>query len=256
MRLLTRILLGTVALSLFSLPAKCDEAATTGRQAITKWQDAIVTVQLVVKMSMSVDGKDGRKDENKAEATGLVIDPSGLIVSALSATDPQDMIRQMMSADAKVDISSEVSSVKILTSDGKEIPGKIVLRDKDLDLVFIRPTQKPANSMTAVDLSKSSKPAQLDQVLTLYKQGPIASRSLAACIDRIQAVVEKPRTFYIPGSESSNTDPGAVVFGMDSNPIGMMVGRLSPKSGGNFDDMFIVIVLPAADIAEAAKQAP
>ena len=49
--------------------------------------------------------------------------------------------------------------MKILLDDGTEVPAEIVLRDKDLDLAFIRPKAKPASPMTSVDLTKSGPPS-------------------------------------------------------------------------------------------------
>jgi len=42
-----------------------------------------VTVQLVLKSKMSMPGFGGRSNESKQDATGTMIDPSGLTVLAL-----------------------------------------------------------------------------------------------------------------------------------------------------------------------------
>ena len=42
-------------------------------------------------------------------------------------------------------METEVNDIKILLEDGAEVPAEIVLRDKDLDLAFIRPKAKPAH---------------------------------------------------------------------------------------------------------------
>ena len=138
-----------------------------------------------------------------------------------------------------------------------------MLRDKDLDLAFIRPKQKPAKPLAAIDFTKAAKPALLDQVIILHRLGTVASRSLAACMDRVQSIVEKPRTFYIPGVASMGASLGAPIFAMDSGPIGLLLLRtLQTKSAdmslfSGLSGMGLTyMVLPAADILEAAKQAP
>ena len=257
-----------IALLLCSLPvppAFSDAEAEAGRKTAAQWQDTVVTLQLVIKTSMSHGGEEGMKRESKSEATGAVIDPSGLIVTSLSVTSPTDVFSSMMSSDSesKLDFSSELVDIKILLPDGRELPAKIVLRDKDLDLAFIRPKQKPAKPLVAIDFTKATKPGLLDQAITLYRLGTVASRSLAACPDRIQAIVEKPRTFYIPGAASMAASLGAPVFAADSSPIGLLLLRtIQTKSAdmsffSGLSGMGLTyIVLPAADILEAAKQAP
>jgi len=250
---------------LLVLPAFGDADAEAGRKTAAQWQDAVVTLQFVIKTSMSYSGEEGFKRESKSEATGAVIDPSGLVVTSLSVTSPTDVFSSMMpdSSEGKVDFSSELVDMKILLPDGQELPAKIVLRDKDLDLAFIRPKQKPAKPLAAIDLTKAAKPALLDQVIILHRLGTVASRSLAACTDRIQSVVEKPRTFYIPGVASMGASLGAPVFAMDSGPIGLLLLRTLPTKSADmslFSGLsgmgLAYIVLPATDILEAAKQAP
>lgn len=236
-----------------------DEQAQTGRQIISKWQDAVVTLQIVTKTKMTYGGEAAPDRESKSESTAIMINPSGLAVTALSAVSPDDLIQRMMPDNEGMDISTEITSLKFILTGGKEIPAKIVLRDKDLDLAFIRPKQKPATPLTAFDLSASSKPAVLDQIITLYRLGTVASRSITACFDRVQAIVEKPRTFYVPGDITANSSPGAVIVGMDSNIVGILVLRsLSGAAGdrSSFRESVLPIVMPASDIAEVAKQAP
>src|SRR5262249_28341319 len=147
--------------------------------------------------------------ENKQDITGTVIDPSGLTVLALSATDPSELYKRMYSGSSGFKIEIEVSDLKILMDDGTEIPAEIVLRDKDLDLAFIRPKAKPTRPMAAVDLGKAAPAQMLDELITLNRLGRAAGRAHAASVERITAVVQKPRTFYIPDSNQTSTALGS-----------------------------------------------
>ncbi len=249
----------------FMQGAWCDEEAQAGRQIINKWQDAVVTVRLVTKTSMAFGGEESSKRESKTEATGAVIDPSGLTVMSLSATSPEEILQNMMPQDGGgFKVSSEITDVKLILSDGRELPAKIVLRDRDLDLAFIRPTEKPSEPLAAVDLTKATKPELLDQVITLHRLGTVASRAVAACVDRIQSIVKKPRTFYVPGTGAMGATLGAPVFAMDTSPVGLLLLRTLPSglssnvswlsSTSSMGMMYIV--LPAEDVLEVAKQAP
>src|SRR2546422_5707095 len=119
------------------------------------------------------------------------------------------------------------------SDDGAEIPAEIVLRDKDLDLAFIRPKTKPASPMPAVDLNKSVPAKVLDQVITLNRLGRAAGRAHSASVERISAVVQKPRTFYIPDSTMTTTGLGSPAFTPDGTLVGLVVMRtISGKGGG------------------------
>lgn len=255
-----------VLLANFAAPSRADELADKGREIFKKNQRAVVTVQVVVKMKFSLPGMGGQANESKQDVTGTVVDPSGLTVLALSSCEPGDMIQSMMvgmsDEDMKFKMETELSDVKLLLDDGTELPASIVLRDKDLDLAYVRPLTKPASPMTALDLSKSATAQILDQVITLNRLGSAAGRAYAASVERISAVVQKPRLFYIPGSEMTSTALGSPAFALDGNVLGVFVMRtVSQKGAGmsmfNFRPQGLTtIILPAADILKAARQAP
>ena len=252
-------LLFALALLLAGLaaPIRADELAQKGRDIFKNHQHAVVTVQIVVKVSYS---GASRSSENRQDLTGTVVDPSGLTVLALSACDPSEMYQRMMSEEAaKNRLDIEVTDIRILLDDGTEIPSEIVLRDKDLDLAFIRPKAKPASPMAAVDLSKSTPVQVLDQVVTLYRLNSAAGRAYAASVERITAVIQKPRTFYIPDSTMTSTTLGSPAFALDGNVVGVFVMRaISAKGGGSrsLRDSMTTIILPSDDILKGAKQAP
>lgn len=251
MRLKSHILV--TVLSLCLVPASpADEVSDKGREVFKKHQRAVVTVQLVQK----VTGRGGEAQENKSDVTGTVVDPSGLTVLALSMTDPTEMYRRMYGDRYKAEL--EVSDVKILLDDGAEIAAEIVLRDKDLDLAFIRPKAKLATPMAAIDLTKSSPVQTLDTVVTLNRLGRAAGRAYSASVERISAVVQRPRTFYIPDSSMTGTALGSPAFALDGNVVGILVMRTLSSAGAaaSRSDNATSIILPAEDVLKAAKQAP
>ena len=113
--------------------------------------------------------------------------------------------------------------------------------------------------MAAVDLSKSAPAQLLDEVITLNRLNSAAGRAYAASVERITAVIEKPRTFYIPDSTMTSTTLGSPAFSLDGKIVGVVVMRaVNAKGGGsrNYRDNMTSIILPAEDILKAAKQAP
>jgi hypothetical protein len=233
--------------SFISAGAFADELGEKCRAVFNKNQKAVVTVEIVLKLSSS-----GRSQERKQEITGTVIDPSGLTVVALSACDPTDFYQRMYGQAGKVEI--EVNDIKLLLEDGTEVSSEIVLRDKDLDLAYIRPKSKPTAPMTAVDLGKSGSAQPFDEVVAINRLHRAASRAYAGSLERVCAVVQKPRTFYIPDSTMSATTMGSPALLLNGNVLGIFVLRAVSPSGGDADATAIII--PAEDVLKGAKQAP
>jgi len=257
------------ALALVCCAAGAGELEDQGRAILERHQKAVVTVQLVVKQKFSMGGMGGQEDESKSEATGFVIAPDGLTVLALSATDPSSLIENMMSGMGEMasqfKVDSDIADVKILLDDGTEIPAKVVLRDKDLDLAYVRPLEAPAAPLPVIDLAGAAEPAILDPVITLNRLGKVAGRTCAVSIERIQAIIRKPRTFYVPGKDPTHSGVGSPVFTTDGKVVGMIAVRtIKTEGGGGLADMFgggmgqgmIGVVVPAEDIREGAQQAP
>jgi S1-C subfamily serine protease len=256
-RIMNRKLYLTLAgFALLAGAVRADDIADKGLAIFDKNQHAVVTVQIVVKVSYSASGRTSPPQEAKEEATGTVIDPSGLTVLSLSACDPAELSGRL-SADYKIE--TEINDVKILLDDSTELPAEIVLRDKDLDLAFVRPKAKPSSPMPAVDLSKSSPAGMLEQLVTLNRLSSAASRAHSVSLERISAVIRKPRTIYIPDSMMTSTTLGSPAFSLNGNLVGLFVMRAVGSGGGggrNIRENLTTIILPAEDILKAAKQAP
>src|SRR5437899_1634780 len=148
-----------IAFGLIPAPlARADELGDKGREIFKKNQRAVVTVQIVLKTKYSMPGLGGQDSESRQDLTGTVVDPSGLTVLALSATDPGNMFQRLMAGmageeeDMKIKFESELTDVKILLEDGTELPAEVGLRDKDLELAFVRPKTQPHSALAAIEL--------------------------------------------------------------------------------------------------------
>jgi len=272
MHSIRKFLFPAAALSV-ALLARSDELADKGRDILNRNQHAVVTVQVVSKMKLSFMGAGNSANEFKQELTGTVVDgASGLTVLALSACEPGDMLESLMAdfsgdsdvgdASSKVKMDTELSDLKLMLEDGTELAADIVLRDKDLDLAFIRPRTKPSTALTSLDLTKSSRAQVLDPIVTLNRLGQSAGRAYAASVERISAVVQKPRLFYIPESSATATTLGSPAFATDGKLIGVFVMRSVGQKGGGALNLLngnpgglTAIILPADDVLKAARQA-
>ncbi|HOJ34698.1 MAG TPA: hypothetical protein PKY35_05370 [Candidatus Hydrogenedentes bacterium] len=230
--------------------AGADEAAEKGRAILEAHRAATVTIRSVLSLSMG-----GQQQEFPTEANGTVVDPTGLTVLSLSAVDPSARLGMLRGNDMP-EMTSKVSDMKIILMDGSEVPAEIVLRDKDLDLAFVRPVEKPATPMPFVSLDDPGTPQMLDELVVLGQLGKVARRTHTATLVRVEAIVDKPRLFYIPGEDRGRTILCSPAFTLDGKFVGIGVLRMIAGEGRGMGDDTIVIIVPAADIKEAATQAP
>jgi S1-C subfamily serine protease len=256
-----------VALAAAGTPVLAQDDRAAGREIVKKWQNAIVTVRVVLKMRVSVGGREMQSMDESVETVGTVIDPSGLTVLSLGALNPGSMMNKMMggggSGQERMEFGSEPSDVKLRLSDGRELPARIVLRDEDLDLAFLRPTAKPDKPLVAINLADEGKPAMLDSVVVLTRLGRVGGWTPAASLQTIGAIIEKPRTFYVIETGSAG-GMGTPAF----TPSGKVVGLLTMRSvqagrtgmfsmvGGSEGLGLLPVILPAADVRDIAQQAP
>jgi len=248
-----------LAFTAVSAYAQSDQAATA-RQSAQAVGPSIVTVSVVLK----VTDEDGT-EETKTESIGTVIDPSGLTVVSLASIDPTEIIGQLMGSDAP--FQAAVSDVKIRLADGQEIPAKVVLRDKDQDLAFLRPAKKPETPMSAVDLKNNVQRDLMDSVLLVGRLGRVANRTLSARLETIEGVLERPRRRYMLGGRNPAADVGSLALTPDGKVVGLVGLRVIRTTG---DDVSVIgmllgggptavvatTIIPASDIAPIAAQAP
>lgn len=238
---------------------QADEVAPVGRALAEKWQQSVVTIAFVVKTHAAIAGQN-QDEENKSEALGVMIAPSGLTVTALSALQAGGNEQDAAGGEngEKIAFTSEITSAKFLLPNGKELPAQVVLRDRDLDLAFLRPLKTPAQPLPMLNLTQASEPLVLDTVISLARLGTVANRSLALYRHLVTAVLEKPRKYFmIAGSEYQTGSPA---FTKDGKLIGIIVERKNPVTANSsltalslWED--IPVILPAATIAEVAEQA-
>jgi len=236
-------------------PASADPGAAA-RRISDKWGDAVVTVRMLVKMRMVMEGREVEEEERTSQLNATVVAPSGLAVCSLSEADPSHALDSVMDPDFDYRFETEVVDVKMVLAAGQELPASVVLRDKDLDLAFVRPIEPPAEPPPAVDLGETASPQLLDQLVILGRLGEVANRVQAVSLDRVQAIVTKPRTVYVTGVNAWVAGLGCPAFTLDGKLVGILVLRLVPSASmTGDDDTSLPVLLPAADIRKAAQQA-
>jgi hypothetical protein len=242
-------------------PAAADESAEAGRALMEKHSAAVVTLRLTLTEKYSMPGMATEEDESTLETIGTVVDPSGLAVTSLSTVDPSYMAEAMLDFEGEEDVSyeSRVTGSKMLLADGREVPVKLVLRDKELDLAVFKPEQAPAEPLTFMDLANAGEAAAMDPVVVLFRLGKVAGRTIGGYTERINAVLQRPRRFYV--LIGAMAWGGCPVFTRSGRLLGITVTRRIEtdanifESVGSWLDTELPVVVPAADVLEVVKQA-
>jgi len=227
----------------FAMSARADEVANAGRALLKKYQEAVIGVKVVAKVA--IPGRESTQ-EVKVDAVGIVLDAKGLTVASLRIVEPSEVLSRAIGSD----IQAEVTDLKLILADRTEVAAALVLRDKDLDLAFLRPTEKLPKAAVVVPLNDAAKPEVMDQVLAFARSNRTPRLDPILTDGRIAAIVDKPRLFYVGTPALQNSGPGSAVFALDGKFIGQLLLQRTAKG-----ETWTVIV-PAADIAETAKQAP
>jgi hypothetical protein len=231
--------------------AQSSEERAAARSVVAKRSDAVIVVLATVKLRINVAGREQASDQ-AAQMNGTILDATGLTVFSLQQIQPDEAMtrmysRQMPPGGGKIEVTSEPSDIKMHLADGRELPAKLVLRDTDLDLAFIRPSEPLSAPLPYID-APSGKPALLDTLTLLRRTNEATGWIAGASFATVELVIDKPRTYYqVPNSATGS--PGCPLFDM----AGRFVGVLLMRDTGSRST--VPAILPADDIREVAKQA-
>jgi len=233
------------------------DGAATARAVVARSAAAVVPVKVVRSVKMSYQGRELPARESESEVLGTVLDDTGLIVASYAAVDPAS---SGASARPGLKVDSEIKSVKLIPiAEGEsEVPLKIVLRDKDLDLIFLRPEK--ATRLANLGLEKAGPElALMDDVIVVSRLGAVADRRPQVAVTRVRAVIDKPRRFYVASFLEGLTALGCPAFNRQGRLVGIFLMRTS-RSGagggllGGIGSRMLPVILPAADVLEDVEQ--
>lgn len=223
----------------------------------TAHKDAVLYLSALVELEVTLADGPSKKEEKKLEIIGTVLTKDGLIATPLSTIDVAANIdgRTVNSARGAVKISAKgtTKEVKILMPDGSEIPAKVVSKDPDLDLAFIRPEEAgAAKQLTAIDSSNHAPLELLQDVIVLGRLNKELNREAVVFTSEIVSLIRKPRTFGKIGAQAL----GMPVFNSEGKFLGIGVNRFSAKNDTeNQNPSASSVILPAEDLLESASQA-
>lgn len=236
--------------ALGAAPVFAASTAEAGRALVKRYADAIVNVELVTTVKLKQGDREAPARDQPIEINGTVISPDGLTVTSLAAVDPRvqfEAIRQQQRGGQGIElVSAEFKEVKLRLADGKEVPARFVLRDTDLDLAFMAPeTADPERKYAYVNLAEMADTAVMERVYYVARANKMLQRAPLVRSTEVVGIVEKPRRLILLGDQSV----ASPVFDASGRVLGIFLQHFSSGRPSG------VVVLPAADIAEMAKQA-
>ena len=187
-------------------------------------KDSVLYIEALVSLEITVASNPPQKEEKKTELIGTVLDQDGLIVASLSSLDTSSALDgrtvNTQKGPMKLSVKGEIKEVKIIMPDGSEVPAKVVLKDADLDLAFLKP-EKPGTKFTPINTKDQAPLGLLDDVIVLGRLGKDLNREPYASTNEIIAIVNKPRTFGKCGAQAI----GLPIFNAEGKFIGFGVNR-------------------------------
>lgn len=219
-------------------------------------KDSVLYLSAVVEIEVTAGDNPARKEERKVEMIGTVIGADGLIVVPLSTFDVASSLdgRTVNGPQGPIKLSAKgtTKEVKILMPDGSEVAAKVVAKDPDLDLAFVRPEKPEELKLTPVNTAENAPMQVMDDVIVLSRLGKDLNRQPVVFTNEVVALVTKPRTFGKLGGQAL----GMPVFNSEGKFLGIGVNRSGPKDSGDSQGPSLAnVVLPAADLLESAAQA-
>jgi hypothetical protein len=110
--------------------------------------------------------------------------------------------------------------------------------------------------MAFVNVEEGSTADVLDELVFIAQQGKVVRRAHFVFLQRVEAVIEKPRLLYLTGEDRQQAIFSAPAFTLEGGFVGIGALRaISSEAGGGGNNAMVVIV-PAEDIARGAEQAP
>ena len=214
--------------------------------------NCVTWVTVTMRVEVSAGGRSMPPQEQKLEALGTIIAEDGLTVLSLSTVDPSaKILTRLRTGDASVQVN--YTEVLILMQDGSEVPAQIMLKDNDLDLAYVLPIHDgqsfERDSRKAFPFVHSTQgnfisPAVLDGVVSMSKLGRNLYRQSTLRRGWVNAVIEKPRQYYV----IENTSPGTPVFDKRGSWLGVVVYKMERGQPS------AIVTLPSKDILEIAQQ--
>ncbi len=239
------------------------QASPEGMRAILAEQrGAIVTIRYVLKMDAMGDafGMFGDGGDQEMEVTGVMVDPSGLVL--VSNTQMGGMFARFSGMLAGMGGGvPKPTDLKVLVGDDTQgVEARLVVRDTDLDLAWVKIAKAPETPYAAIDLSRHATVGVGDYVYTLGRAAKFYDRVPVITESRVSGTTTKPRDLVLGGSMSAL---GLPVFDKAGALVGVSTLIMPEEGEGGMEDSLMGMgmeggfgtIVPAKDVQRATASA-
>lgn len=205
----------------------------------------IVTIKFVLKTKSSWG-----ESESESEATAVIVEPDGLVLCSKTELGGYGEYYGSRRTSLPTDI-------KVLIGDDAEgLEAKLLARDSELDLIWLRIKDLGDRKLPYVDLEQSAVPEIGDHIYSVSRMGKYFDRIAVVNEGRVGGVTAKPRKLYVPSSGGSGL--GLPTYNAGGELIGVPI-RLRPEREEleGASDMYGAwgLILPAKEVAKATRRA-
>lgn len=216
---------------------------------------AFVTIKFTLKVKTG-----GKETENQDEATGVLIDPKGLILCSSTRLGGIGSLYRSMGRD----ITTSATDLKVLVGDDTEgLEAKVLTRDTELDLAWVQIKEPGQRKFACIDLSDAAEGKVGEPVIAIRRMTKMFDHLAVISESRIAGIARKPRRLYVPAAPLSG-EFGLPVFAADGKVLGVPVlqrlneedqDQNSADRGQIMQELVSGLILPAADVVAATQQA-
>ncbi len=225
-----------------------DEIAEKGRKVYDTYAKAVVTIRASINVSIS-----DNEEESISQCTGMLIQPRGVAILALSSLDPS----MLLDSEIRKSVMIRINYVKMLFKDDKEVDAEVLLQDKDRDIMVIRAKEELPEDVVIVSLSEGNitNVELLDPLVMFMQMGKIAKRAHSVSIVRVEGIVDQPFMFYTVDQGRGLDVLSSPFFTLEGKFVGLGVVRMVEGWKDEVESNSMVIILPANQITSVVKEA-
>ncbi|RMG07511.1 MAG: serine protease [Planctomycetota bacterium] len=247
-----------------SLPAVAqDSDAQQLATLLEKVAPSVVNVRIVLKVEVTAMGQVVQNQEERSSATGVVVDPSGLIMISNSAVSA-DRVNKMIAASGRegIDVSIRPTDLKVIFEGGeKEHPAFLAASEPDLDLAFVQLESVEGLELQAVSFADSPKPTVGQRLVQVSRLSEGFDYAPHFSLGRVSGKIRKPRkAFSVTGNFIG---PGLPLYDLQGAALGVLTSlesgvqesssRLAQAMGGGAGHG--AFLLPAKKVRGVVQQA-
>lgn len=222
---------------------------------------AYVTVKFILKFEGGGELAGMMGGDQEMEVTGVMIDPKGLVL--VNSTEMGGMMSRLMGGEGPKATPSEI---KVLVGDDTTgVDAKVIARDSELDLTWVKVEKAPETPYAFVDLTKNATAKVGETVYSISRMGKFFDRAALISELKISGMTKKPRDlFFGSGGGLFGGGAGLPTYNAQGQVIGVTslilpdaeeMGGMGAGMFGGMRDMMAGAILPAAEVIKATANA-